>query len=265
LPSKTPSLRVREAVVFALPLASLIVIWQLVASLDLIRILPFPADVGRTLVNLCRPTRGGTPILLAHLGASLFRVGIGFSLAMAVGVPVGLLMGINKHVNDLLHPVLSLLMPVPTLAWVPMLLILWGLGDRTIVAAIFLGGFFSIAYNTAGGVRGIDRDLIRAAYTMGASKWTLFSRVLLPGSMVSVLTGLRLAVGYSWRALVGAEMLAAAGWGLGYLVFAARAFSAANVMFAGLIVIMVAGYLMERYLVGPLEKRTVQRWGVVRA
>ena len=261
---KEAVLRVRDVVMFALPLASLIVAWQVVASLGLIRVLPSPTYVLETLLNLCRPAKGGTPIILAHFGASLFRVGMGFSLAMAIGVPVGLLMGINRYVNYLLHPVLSLLMPVPTLAWVPMLLILWGLGDRTIVAAIFLGGFFSIAYNTASGVRGIDKDLIRAAYTMGASKWTLFSRVLLPGSMVSVITGLRLAVGYSWRALVGAEMLAAAGWGLGFLVFAARMVSATNVMFAGLIVIMFAGYLMERYLVGPLEKRTVQRWGVVR-
>lgn len=258
-------LRAREAVLFALPLVSLVLIWQLVAFLGLIRILPSPVDVAETILNLCRPTRGGTPIILAHLGSSLFRVGIGFSLAMAIGVPVGLLMGVNKHVNYLLRPLLSLLMPVPTLAWVPMLLIVWGLGDQTIVAAIFLGAFFSIAYNTASGVRSIDRDLIRAAYTMGASKWTLFFRVLLPGSMVSVLTGLRLAVGYSWRALVGAEMLAATGWGLGYLVFAARALAAANVMFAGLMVIMAAGYLMERYLVGPLERRTVQKWGVVRA
>jgi len=82
--------------------------------------------------------------------------------------------------------------------------------------------------------------------------------------MVPVLAGLRLAVGYSWRALVGAEMLAAAGWGLGYLVFAARAFMAVNVMFAGLITIMATGYIMENLLVGSLEKKTVKQWGMIR-
>jgi len=265
LHKKEVYLRAREAAFFAAPLVSLLLMWQVVASLGFIRILPTPVDVGRTILNLCEQTRNGSPLLLTHLAASLFRVGIGFCLAMAIGIPVGLLIGISKHASYLARPILSLLMPVPTIAWVPMLLIVWGLGDRTIVAAIFLGAFFSIAYNTASGVRSIDKNLIWAAYTMGASKRTIFCRVLLPGSMVSVLTGLRLAVGYSWRALVGAEMLAGTGWGLGYLVFAARALAAADVMFAGLLVIMAAGHLMERCIIGPLERRTVQKWGVIRA
>jgi NitT/TauT family transport system permease protein len=183
---------------------------------------------------------------------------------MLIGVPLGLLMGLNKYVNFLLKPLFSILLPLPTLAWVPILLIVFGMGDITIVIAIFLGGFFSITYTTATGVRGIDNDLIRAAQTMGASRWVMFSRILLPGSMVSVIAGLRLAVGYSWRALVGAEMLAAAGEGVGSFIFMARQFSAVDDMFAGLTIIMVAGLIMERFLIEPLEKRTVRRWGMMR-
>jgi len=179
-------------------------------------------------------------------------------------VPLGLLMGLNRYVNFLLKPIFSLLLPLPTLAWVPILLIVFGMGDVTIVIAIFLGGFFSITYNTASGVRGIERDLIRAAKTMGANRWTMFTRILLPGSMVSVIAGLRLAVGYSWRALVGAEMLAAAGEGVGSFIFMARQFSAVDDMFAGLVIIMLAGFVMERFLIEPLEKRTVRRWGMTR-
>ena len=256
--------RVRDLILFLLPLISLILIWEFIFRIGLIKVLPSPLDVAGRLVSLTTNLKGGFPLLLRHLGASLLRIGVGFSIAMLIGIPVGLLMGINRHVNLLLRPIFSLFLPLPTLAWVPILLIIFGIGDTTIVIAIFLGGFFSIAYNTASGVRGIDRDLVRAARTMGAGRWALFSKVLLPGSMVSVLAGIRLAVGYSWRALVGAEMLAAANEGIGYMVFSARQFSAVDVMFAGLVVIMVAGFAMERFLVEPLEKRTVHRWGMIR-
>ncbi len=255
---------IRRFILFTLPLISLVLIWQAVCSLDLIKMLPSPLEVAKTLLRLSFQTQGGWPVLALHLSRSLLRVGAGFALAMVAGIGVGLLMGTNRYADFLLRPIFSVLLPVPTLAWVPILLIWTGTGDDTIIIAIFLGGFFSIAYNTATGVRSIDRDLILAAKTMGATRWTLFTRVLLPGSMVPVLAGLRLAVGYSWRALVGAEMLAAAGWGLGYLVFAARAFMAVNVMFAGLITIMATGYIMENLLVGSLEKRTVKKWGMIR-
>ncbi len=254
----------RRFILFILPLISLVVVWQVVCSLNIIKMLPSPLEVTKTLWRLSVQTQGGWPILALHLFTSLLRVGAGFALAMVIGIAVGLLMGTNKYADFLLRPIFSVLLPVPTLAWVPILLIWTGTGNDTIIIAIFLGGFFSIAYNTATGVKSIERDLILAAKTMGADRWALFTKVLLPGSMVPVLAGLRLAVGYSWRALVGAEMLAAAGWGLGYLVFAARAFMAVNVMFAGLITIMATGYVMENVLVGSLEKRTVQKWGMIR-
>jgi len=219
--------------------------------------LPSPVVVAKTLIY-----RG--PSLLDHLARSLFRVTVGFLLALAIGIPVGLSMGVNRYVQFLLRPIFSLLLPLPTLAWVPILLIIFGFGDTTIIIAIFLGGFFSIAYNTASGVRGIDKDLILAAQTMGASRWTLFTKVLLSGSMVSVLAGLRLAIGYSWRALVGAEMLAAVNKGIGYIVFAARRTYSVDIMFAGLLVIMLGGLAMEKLVAENLEKRTVQKWGMLK-
>ncbi len=255
---------VRNLALFFLPLASLVLFWEVIFRIGLIKVPPSPLEVARTLWSLATTYKTGWPLLAGHLGRSLLRIGLGFSLAMLVGIPVGLLMGLSRYVNALLGPIFSLLLPLPTLAWVPILLIVFGIGDITIVIAIFLGGFFSIAYNTAGGVRTIGRDLIRAARTMGAGRWTLFSKVLLPGSMTSMLAGLRLAVGYSWRALVGAEMLAAANWGVGHLVFSARQFAAVDVMFAGLVIIMMAGFVMEKLLIEPLERRTVQRWGMIR-
>jgi len=249
---------------FLIPIISLVAIWEAVYLMDIIKVLPSPAQASNRLVSLAMTQRDGIPLLLRHVGTSFYRICLGFSLAMLLGVPLGLLMGLNRYVNFLLKPLFSLVLPLPTLAWVPILLIVFGMGDITIVIAIFLGGFFSITYNTATGVRGIDRDLIRAANTMGASRLTMFTRILLPGSMVSVIAGLRLAVGYSWRALVGAEMLAAAGEGVGSFIFMARQFSAVDDMFAGLVIIMLAGFVMERFLIEPLEKRTVRRWGMTR-
>ena len=249
---------------FLIPIVSLVVIWEVVYLLDIIKVLPSPIQASIRLLSLATTQSEGVPLLLRHVGTSFYRICLGFSLAMLMGVPLGLLMGLNRYVNFLLKPIFSLLLPLPTLAWVPILLIVFGMGDVTIVIAIFLGGFFSITYNTASGVRGIERDLIRAAKTMGANRWTMFTRILLPGSMVSVIAGLRLAVGYSWRALVGAEMLAAAGEGVGSFIFMARQFSAVDDMFAGLVIIMLAGFVMERFLIEPLEKRTVRRWGMTR-
>jgi NitT/TauT family transport system permease protein len=254
----------RELALFLLPLLTLVLIWEAVYLMDLIKVLPSPLQSFARLGSLASTQRDGLPLLIRHIGTSFYRICFGFSLAMLVGVPLGLLMGLSKYVNFILKPIFSLLLPLPTLAWVPILLIVFGMGDITIIIAIFLGGFFSITYNTATGVRGIDNDLIRAAHTMGATRWTMFTRILLPGSMVSVIAGLRLAVGYSWRALVGAEMLAAAGEGVGSFIFMARQFSAVDDMFAGLTIIMVAGLIMERFLIEPLEKRTVRRWGMLR-
>ena len=254
----------RGLALFLVPLITLIIIWEAVYLMDLIKVLPSPFQAFARLGSLATTQKDGIPLLLRHVGTSTYRICIGFSLAMLIGVPLGLLMGLNRYVSFLLKPLLSLLLPLPTLAWVPILLIVFGMGDLTIIIAIFLGGFFSIAYNTAAGVRGIDNDLNRAARTMGADRWTMFTRILLPGSMVSVLAGLRLAVGYSWRALVGAEMLAAAGEGVGSFIFMARQFSAVDDMFAGLTIIMFAGFFMERFLIEPLEKRTVRRWGMMR-
>lgn len=255
-----------EAFSFMLPLLSIVLIWQLIVELKIIspRLLPPPSQIAQTFLELSSQQTGGVPILLIHLYKSFIRIALGLSAAVLFGVTLGMLMGVNRVIYRMLQPIISFLIPIPTLAWVPILLIWTGIGDKTIIITVFLGAFFVIVYNTANGVRNVDRHLIWAAQIMGANKWTLFTKVLLPGSLVSVITGLRLAVGYSWRALVGAEMLAATAWGLGYMVFAARALMAVNVMFVGLILIMVTGFIMENCIMVPLQRRTIERWGMVR-
>jgi ABC-type nitrate/sulfonate/bicarbonate transport system permease component len=144
------------------------------------------------------------------------------------------------------------------------LLITMGLGDRTVITAIFLGGFFAITYNTMRGIEMVDEDQMNAARLMGVSGLRLFSSVLLPASLVSIITGLRLGIGYSWRALVGGEMLSAlVEWGIGKMVYQARFWNDVAAMFVGLIVIGLSGFLLDRIFLKWLEKETVEKWGML--
>jgi ABC-type nitrate/sulfonate/bicarbonate transport system permease component len=139
-----------------------------------------------------------------------------------------------------------------------------GLGDKTVITAVFLGGVFAIAYNTMRGIEMVNKDQINAARLMGGGGVKLFALVLLPGSLASVITGLRLGIGYSWRALVGGEMLSAlVEWGIGKMIYQARFWNDVAVMFVGLMVIGLCGFLLDRIFLKWLERETVEKWGML--
>ncbi|MFQ6051241.1 MAG: ABC transporter permease [Candidatus Hydrothermarchaeota archaeon] len=246
---------------FLLPLLSVILLWEIIVDLKFVNpsLLPAPSTIILTFLKLSIPD----PIIFIHIYKSFYRLIIGYSLAMCAGIALGLLMGTNRFINQALFPIISLLIPLPTLAWVPLLLITLGIGDKTIVLAIFLGGFFPMVYNTMSGVKSIKKEMIWASQIMGADKMTIFFKVLLPGSLVYIIAGSRLAIGYSWRALVGAEMLAATEWGVGYLIYASKILYAVEVMFVGLAIIALGGFLMDQLIMGPLEKKTIEKWGMI--
>lgn len=248
---------------FLLPFLSIAVLWELIVDFGVVSpsLVPSPLQICLKLYRLTTPK----PILLNILFESLLRLVLGYGLGASIGISVGILMGISKLFHRAFSPMLSLLISVPTLAWVPLLLVTLGTGDETIVITIFLGGFFPVVYSTMNGIRGIKKQLVWASRIMGANRITVFFDVFLPGALVSIITGLRLAIGYSWRALVGAEMLAAGiSWGVGHMIYAARAFSDIEAMFAGLVVIAMGGLLMDRLIMDPIERRTVEKWGMVK-
>jgi len=169
----------------------------------------------------------------------------------------------KQVLHDLFEPSLNLLMSVPTIAWIPIFLITLGLGDKTVIMAIFTSSFFAITYNTMRGIEMIDRSTVNAAHLMGMRGISLFLEVLLPASMLSIINGLRLAIGYAWRALVGGELLAAMiQWGLGKMVYQARYFNDASVMLLGLLIIGITGYLLDKAFLTLLERNTVEKWGM---
>jgi NitT/TauT family transport system permease protein len=223
-------------------------------------LLPTLPKVGRTLLNLV-----GDGTMLRHASYTLARVMLGFALAIVFGLPLGILMARFRAVENFVMPLASALMPIPSLAWVPVFILWFGLGDTVTILIVFYAAMFPMLLNTWTGVRAVNPLWLRAAGAMGADETALFWKVIIPGASPFIITGLRQAFLRSWIAAVGAEMLAASDWGLGWVIFDAKEFLNADVMMASLAVIGGIGFAFERLVFGFLERVTVLRWGMVRA
>jgi len=223
-------------------------------------LLPTLPKVAGTLVDLIAD---GT--MLRHAGYTLYRMLLGFALAIVVGLPLGILMGRFRRVESFFLPLVSALMPIPSLAWVPVFILWFGLGNTVSVLIVFYAAMFPMVLNAWSGVRSVNQIWLRAAGAMGADETALFWKVILPGASPFIITGLRQAFLRSWIAVVGAEMIAASDWGLGWVIYDAKEFLNADVMLASLAVIGLIGFVFERLVFGSIERATVQRWGMVRA
>ena len=252
---------------FLFPFLSVAVALELLIDFGVIstKFIPSPSVMAKTLFELATH-KPPPPTLFDHVFGSLYRLILGYGLGVLIGISIGILLGMNKVLHRSFSPILSLFISIPTVAWVPLLLLTPLSGDETIVIAVFLGSFFPIVYNTMNGIRGVGKELIWASQIMGAGNTAVFFDVLLPGSLISIITGLRLAIGYSWRALVGAELIAQA-WiseGAGYLIFGAMFGGHPEVIFAGLVIIALGGFLLDRLIMDPLERKTIEKWGMVK-
>jgi NitT/TauT family transport system permease protein len=222
-------------------------------------LLPPLPKVAETLVQTI-----GDGTMLWHAFYTLYRMLCGFALAIVVGLPLGILMGRYRPIEHFVMPLASALMPIPSLAWVPVFILWFGLGNPVSILIVFYAALFPMLLNTWSGVRSVNQLWLRAAGAMGASEHALFWKVILPGASPFIITGLRQAFLRSWIAVVGAEMLASSDWGLGWVIYDAKEFLNADVMLAAIAVIGLLGFLFERVLFGSLERSTVERWGMVR-
>jgi NitT/TauT family transport system permease protein len=203
--------------------------------------------------------------MLIHTFGTLLRVLIGLGLAVIVGLPLGILMGRFKPVEHFFLPLASALMPIPSLAWVPVFILWFGLGNTVAVLIVFYAALFPMLLNSWSGVRAVNPLWLRAAGAMGADERALFWKVIMPGASPYIITGLRQAFLRAWIAVIGAEFLAASDWGLGWVIFDAKEFLNGDLMLASLAVIGFIGFVFERLVFGSIERATVQRWGMVRA
>ncbi len=202
--------------------------------------------------------------MLQHAGATLYRVLFGFALAIALGLPLGILMARFKPVENFFLPLVSALMPIPSFSLVPMFMLWFGIGNTTTILIVFYAATFPMLFNTWSGVRSVNPLWLRAAGSMGANEKRLFWKVIIPGASPFIITGMRQAFLRSWIAVVGAEMIAASDYGLGWVIFDAKEFLQTDVMMASIVVIGVIGFVFERVVFGSIERATVQRWGMVR-
>ena len=202
--------------------------------------------------------------MIHHAVYTLYRVLFGFALAIAVGLPLGILMARFARIEHFFLPLISALMPIPSFALVPLFMLWFGIGNVTTILIVFYAATFPMAFNTWSGVRSVNPLWLRAAGAMGADENSLFWKVIIPGASPFIITGMRQAFLRAWIGVVGAEMIAASDWGLGWVIFDAKEFLNADVMLAALVVIGFIGFAFERLVFGTLERRTVQRWGMVR-
>lgn len=203
--------------------------------------------------------------MIGHAASTLGRVLAGFCLAILIAIPLGILMGRFRPVERFFLPLVTTFMPIPSLAWVPVFILWLGIGGTVAIVIVFYAALFPLVLNTWSGVRSVNPLWLRAAGAMGAGERSLFWKVILPGAFPFIIAGLRQSFVRAWIAVVGAEMLAASDWGLGWVIFDAKEFLNADIMLASLIVIGFIGYAFERLVFGSLERATVMRWGMVRA
>ena len=202
--------------------------------------------------------------LVLHTLYTLYRIMFGLGLAAVVGIPIGMLMGRFGWIERFVLPLVSVLSPIPSLAWVPIFILWFGLGDGASIALVLYAATFPFILNTWTGVRSVNRIWIRAAEAMGAEGGRLFRTIVLPGALPFVIAGARQAFARSWIAVVGGEMIAATNWGLGWVIFDSKEYLNADVMLATLLVIGLLGLGFERLVFQLMERRTVGRWGMVR-
>lgn len=241
------------------PLA-LLLGWHLAVKAGMTRLIPSPADVAEYMVDFAV---GGiwddafSATLHIHLFASMTRVYGGFALAALVAVPLGLLIGRNEKVRALLDPFLQLMRPIPVTAWLPLSMILFGLGPRSAFFLVFLGAFYPILLNTVFGVRSVEKRLFEAASMLGCSGTAQFFRVVLPASLPSIFTGLRLGLGLAWFVIVVGEMTGVP-QGLGAVIMDGRTLSRTELVICGMIVIGIAGFISDRVIVAIMNR--LLRW-----
>lgn len=236
--------------------AAMIAIWQAAMFVSDSKVFPSPLAVARGIGELARTGR-----LVMYVTDSLMRVGIGFSLALLTGLPLGLAMGWFPRLGSAVNPVMQILRPISPLAWIPLAVVVFGISNAAPIALIFIASFCAIVESSMNGVRMVSQVYVLAAQNFGLSRAAVFRRVVFPAALPQILNGLRIALGLSWVVVVAAEMVAVDS-GLGYLIIDSRnAGKRYDLVVGGMVLIGAIGLLLDT-LVLRIERLPAVRWGV---
>ncbi|MDX2205637.1 MAG: ABC transporter permease [Hyphomicrobiaceae bacterium] len=231
--------------------ALLLGLWQVATTLRWTRLIPTPYETAEYMVDF---VWGGiyndafSATMHIHLLASMSRVYGGFALAALAALPLGMLIGRMPLARQTLDPFFQLMRPIPVTAWLPLSMILFGLGPRSAFALVFLGAFYPILLNTVLGVKSVDPKLFEAAAMLGCQGRAQFTRVVLPAALPSIFTGLRLGLGLAWFVIVVGEMTGVP-QGLGAVIMDGRTLSRTELVICGMIIIGIAGFISDRVVV----------------
>lgn len=214
-------------------------LWELgrYYKLPMLESLPAPSEVVGVFSEMVL-----TSAYWAHWASSFERVFKGFLIAQLIGIPLGLAMAASSVFFSLTFPPFEILRPIPPLAWVPISILFWPTTEISITFVIFLGAFYTVVINVIGGAKSVDPRLGRAAISLGARKWDIFCKVILPATLPSIFTGMAVGMGITWEVVVAAEMIAGK-TGLGYLTWSSYVGGTFPQIVIGMVSIGLAGYL----------------------
>ena len=241
------------------PFIPVVAFWAIVAGSGMFppAFLPGPMDVVRSFGSLMY--KG---VLPDYLQDSIVRLLVGAGAGVALGIPLGLLVGLSERARKMLWPLLLFFQAIGDIAWLPILLIWFGFSLTTMTVVIVYTVLFPVVLNTALGVRSVSPVLSRAARSLGASPAGVIWHVVLPGALPNIMTGLRNGMGFGWRALIATEIIVGSS-GIGFMMFDARRAGSVVEILLGMVVLGLLWYIVDSWVLAPIERATGQRWGLV--
>ncbi|NPV86699.1 MAG: ABC transporter permease [Anaerolineae bacterium] len=239
-----------------LTLVFVLALWQLVASLGwfLPALFPSPVDVWHATVEMWQ-----SGSLFKHVSASLMRVFLGYLLSVLVAVPFGFILGQYRLLHDALTPLVQILRPISPIAWIPLAILWFGIGNKPAIFIIFITVFFPTLLTSAAAVRNIDPLIIKSAVNLGARNRDILVKVVLPATFPSIVIGLRVTLGIAWMIIVAAEMVGMQS-GLGFMILDARNFLRIDRVVSGMVIVGLIGFILDRGMVF-VENVIRVKWG----
>lgn len=219
----------------------LLIIWWVVTKLNLVNayLLPSPERIWNTFLSLLA---NGT--LIKHISASLIRIISGFIITIIGAIPLAVIVALNRNIYDYLEPILEFIRHIPPISLIPLLILWLGIGEASKLTIIVLATFFPVFLNTINGIANSDKKLEEVGIMFGFSRKDILTKIIFPQALPSILVGLQLGLGYSWRALIGAELVAAS-TGIGYMIIEAEQLSRPDIIIVGILAIGVLGYIID--------------------
>jgi len=222
-------------------------------------VLPSPVSVGKTLLYGFQ-----NKTFLIGIGISMKRIAIGYGISIGIGIFLGILIARFRILEETLGSLISGLQTLPTICWLPLALLWFGLNDRAIIFLVIMGAVLSIAIATDSGVKSVPSLYIRAAKTMGAKGWRLYFEVIIPAALPHIIIGMKQGWSFAWRSLMAGELLIVC-LGLGHLMMIGRELNDMSQVIAVMIVIIIIGIVVDRLFFVKVEKRIRERWGLTKS